>query len=456
MPDLPPSEMLPATLHAEASREFPQAISVHPSNTEDVRQLIRWASERKRPLVPISSAAGARRRGDSNPSQGAIVCDLSRMKTVPHVDGKTRIAVVEPGVTYDELDTALRPHGLRSYRPFLPRKGKSVLGACLEREATLCPYEHWDAPDPIGAMEIVFGNGDVYRTGGASLKDSREELWARGNRFMAGMGPGATDFGRVILGAQGAFGIVTWAVMHTEWIPAIERAFFIPSDDLQSLCQFVAKWCWRRLQGAMFILSAKQLEALTGVSGTTEWVAFGNLGVPDFRPEARLAYEWDYVVKDASRLALSPTDHFGGITATAFKEKLYGPASECWKTQAFGTYEEIIVTCQLDQAPTLASIIDEESLVGIYLQPQVQGVTAHMEFTLQRPPQADQTEWNVHLKNLAGRLVDAGAFIARPYGNWGQVAFERDANSAWLLETARNLFDPHGVLGSGRLCFAAR
>ncbi len=76
--------------------------------------------------------------------------------------------MVEPGVTFGELIAAVAEKGLRLNMPLQPRATKSVVGSMLSREPVIMPHYHWDISDPIGSTEVVFGTGDMFRTGAAA------------------------------------------------------------------------------------------------------------------------------------------------------------------------------------------------------------------------------------------------------------------------------------------------
>ena len=142
---------------------------VKAKSTEEVKKLVELANEKNTPLIPVSSPGGPRFRGDTVPSQGGVVLDLSGMNSILNIDRKDKVAIIEPGVTFDQLDAALRPHGLRAFKPLMPRKTKSVLTSYLEREPIVVPKDHWDSMDPLITTEVIFGTGDLFRTGSAAV-----------------------------------------------------------------------------------------------------------------------------------------------------------------------------------------------------------------------------------------------------------------------------------------------
>jgi len=119
------------------------------------------------PLIPVSSGP-PHFQGDTIPSQGGVVVDLSRMKRIIRVNRRNRVAMVEPGVTFAELQPELEKEVLRLPMPLCPRRSKSAVGNCLEREPTTIPKYQWDISDPLLCTEVVFGSGDLFRTGEAA------------------------------------------------------------------------------------------------------------------------------------------------------------------------------------------------------------------------------------------------------------------------------------------------
>ena len=69
--------------------------------------LIAWANETGTPLVPVSSGA-PHFYGDTVPGvPGAVIVELTRMNTIRRIDRRNRMVVIEPGVSYGQLQAAL-------------------------------------------------------------------------------------------------------------------------------------------------------------------------------------------------------------------------------------------------------------------------------------------------------------------------------------------------------------
>ena len=171
---------------------------VTPKNTSETQQVVKWANRTGTGLVPISSGS-PHFWGDTVPSAGGVVIvDLSRMKKIIRVDARNRVALVEPGVTFSELQPEVEREELRLNMPLLPRSSKSVVASLLEREPVIMPRFHWDMMDPLACTEIIWGSGDLFRTGSAAGPGTLEELQASGSAQKYGGGPAQVDYVRFV------------------------------------------------------------------------------------------------------------------------------------------------------------------------------------------------------------------------------------------------------------------
>ncbi len=218
-----------------APKMKPQFV-VKPGNVDEVQKIVMWANQTKTPLVPVSSGP-PHFHGDTVPGvPGAVIVDLSGMKKIINIDRRNRIAIVEPGVTYSELQPALAREGMRLSTSLLPRANKSVITSLLEREPRLnCRYQ-WSSLDPLRCLEIVWGDGNRLWSGGAGNDAlNLEEQWKQEKRQVDPSGPGQTDFYRFLSAAQGSMGIATWASLKCEVLPRIHKLFFVPAKKLDDL-----------------------------------------------------------------------------------------------------------------------------------------------------------------------------------------------------------------------------
>ena len=143
--------------------------------------------------------------------------DLSRMNKILRIDRRNRMVVIEPGVTYAQLQPELAKEGMRITPPLYPRANKSVIASLLERQPTLITRYNYSLPEPLRNCGVIWGDGTRFFTGEAGWGPADlEGQWAAGGRQVDPKGPAQTDFYRLLTGAQGTLGIVTWASVKCE------------------------------------------------------------------------------------------------------------------------------------------------------------------------------------------------------------------------------------------------
>ena len=469
----------PAVLAAYASdQSFVSRLSPHyvvriPS-CDAVPELVRLARETRTSLVPVSSGA-PHFHGDTVPSAGdAIIVDLSGLKTIDLVDPKERVAsAVGAGVTFGELMTAVAEHGLRLNLPLRPRATKSVVGSLLSREPVIMPHYHWDICDPAGSMEVVFGTGDLFRTGAAAGPGTLAEQRAAGGRQKEAAGPSAMSLHRLLQGGQGTMGIVTWASVRCELIPTLEQPCFVASDDLAKLLQ-AAHWLVRlRLGNELFLMDRVYFAALVAEEGETflqlakeapSWLLFFNLGAYRYLPELRIEGQSADARELLQRLGLEAKPSLAGVSAWEFLEQVRSPSPEpYWKLRLCGGCQDVFFLTTYKKLQGLIDVMRAAveaagfslSRLGIYLQPIVQGTSCHVEFSLFYD-RADARE-SATVRELAirviGPLLAGGAFFSRPFGEAARLIMNRDAATVEALKKFKAIVDPDGILNPGKLCF---
>jgi FAD/FMN-containing dehydrogenase len=454
-----------------APRVRPACI-VKPKTAKEVQAIVRWANETLKPLVPVSSGP-PHFRGDSVPGVGgAVVMDLSRMKKIIRVDPRNRVAMIEPGVTFAELQPVLKKAGLSAYMPLCPRRSKSVIGSMLEREPITMPGHHWDATDPMLCAEIVFGTGDILRGGEAAGPDTVEEQWEIGKAQMTPMGLSQFNEHRLISGAQGTIGIVTWSTLKCRYLSQLSRTLLVASEDLKPLIDFSYKILRIRLGDHFFILNgldlacllarrASEIEALRDI--LPPWILVVSFEGYGELPEEKVQYqEADF--RDMARASyLEPAEALPGVHGGSISKLLSGtPAGSYWKLKYKGSCNDIFFLTTLDKTPgfvaAMSSLMSASRFpvanAGVYLQPTVQGTSCHCEFNLYADPVNHiEMERVRQLVNEGSRqLAKQGAFFSRPYGAWADFAYDSGVETVLMQRKVKKIFDPNGILNPGKLC----
>ncbi|MDY6797050.1 MAG: FAD-binding oxidoreductase [Actinomycetota bacterium] len=445
---------------------------VRPADTAQVQALVNLAQGIGLNLVPASSGA-PRLRGGTVPAGEGVVVDLSGMDKIVRMDRRNKVVIIEPGVTFGVLKNEAERAGLKVLMPLLPRAGKSVLASYLEREPIIIPKYHWDMTDPMLCTEIVFGTGDLFRTGSAAGPGSLEEQWRAGAAQKNPMGPAQTDFVRIVQGAQGTMGIVTWSSIKLEILPRVHRCYFIQERSLQKLVDFSYRIMRPKLADEFLILNSLSLSCILGEeAGQISALAarqspftliYGVAGY-EYLPEKRVAYQEEDIANIAQSSGVDIGREVPGANGRKMKEILANPSPEpYWKQRYRGGFRDVFFLTTLDRTPFLLELMQgivarhdhPAQELGLYIQPIQQGRSCHMEFHLFFDPSDEGEAKRVEaiFSEAGPELAKAGAFFSRPYGPWAEMAYERCPDSVEAMRMVKGIVDPKGVLNRGKLCF---
>jgi D-lactate dehydrogenase (cytochrome) len=193
-----------ATRAALASDVFftgvaPPVACVRPNTTDQVVALVHAARATGFTLAPrgagLSYSAGyvpADRR--------TVMVDLRGMDRILEINATDRYVVVEPGVTWEALYTALAPTGLRT--PFwgtFSGRHATIGGALSQGAKFFGSGDHGSAAESVLSLDVVVGDGSIVTTGSAGTPHQPTPFY----RYH---GPDLTG---VFLGDCGAYGIKT-------------------------------------------------------------------------------------------------------------------------------------------------------------------------------------------------------------------------------------------------------
>jgi FAD/FMN-containing dehydrogenase len=447
---------------------------VQPRNADDVQKIVAWANETETPLVPVSSGE-PRFRGDTVPSvPEAVIVELSRMDNIVRIDRRNRMVIIEPGVTYPQLQSALAEQGLRLSAPLLPRQSKSVVASLLEREPRLVPKYSYTLPEPLRCLEVVWGNGEIMRTGEAGgYYPTLEQQWEMGLAQVFSGGPGQVDYYRLVSGAQGSIGIVTWASVKCELLPKVHKFFFIPGDDLTGLIECAYQLLRVRLGDEFLILNNANLAAILGMDADEiqavkdklpPWTIIMGIAGRDLFPDEKVDFQEKDTGDMVQQSGLELLAEVSGITGEQIMSALLNPSPEpYWKLACKGACQDIFFMSTLDRIPGFIDTVSaaanaagyHASDIGIYLQPQHQGTACHCEFNLPYNP-GDKMETDCVrelLETGSEALIRQGAYFSRPYGIWADMVYDRDARNREMIRAIKKIFDPNNILNPGKLCF---
>jgi alkyldihydroxyacetonephosphate synthase len=194
----------PETVRAFA-RDFANApdLVALPVSEADAAAVLDWAGQAKIAVIPFgggSSVVGGVEPAVGDAYAGTVSLDMRRLDRVLEVDATSRAARIEGGIRGPAIEAALKPHGL-AIRHYPQSFEFSTLGGWIATRsgghfATL--YTHID--DFVESLRTVTPAG---------LMESRR---------LPGSGAGPSP-DRMIIGSEGALGIITEAWMRLQGRP---------------------------------------------------------------------------------------------------------------------------------------------------------------------------------------------------------------------------------------------
>jgi glycolate oxidase len=175
---------------------------VRPGSTAEVAAVLHLADRHRIPVVARGSGTGL--SGASTPGPGSLLVSFERMNHIIEIDTDNHVAVVQPGVTLEELDRATAEHGL--VYPVFPGESSASLGGNVATNAGgMRAIKYGVTRHQVLGLEVVLAGGEVLRTGGKFVKCST-----------------GYDLTQLIVGSEGTLALVTEATLKL--YPRLERA----------------------------------------------------------------------------------------------------------------------------------------------------------------------------------------------------------------------------------------
>jgi len=198
------------------------ACGVWPENAGQVSEILKLANGKGFPVIPRGAGTGL--SGMAVPVKGGIILDLGHMNRILEVSIEDRLAVVEPGVVYGDLEKALLPHGF--FFPPDPASGKvSTLGGNVATNAGgVKGAKYGTTRDYVLGLQVVLADGRIMRTGARTMKS------------VSGY-----DLTRLFVGSEGTLGVVTEITLKINPKPVSTSTALATFDDLSDAGRSVSE-----------------------------------------------------------------------------------------------------------------------------------------------------------------------------------------------------------------------
>ncbi len=199
---------------------FPDYV-VFPISSSEVASIVNICKDKNIPITPRGSGSGM--SGGALPSPGGIVLAFDRMNSILEVDIDNHVAVVEPGVTLNQLETALEPYSL--FYPVRPGESSASLGGNVATNAGgMRAIRFGVTRHHVLGLETVLGTGEIINTGGKFVKSSS-----------------GYDLNQLLIGSEGTLGIVTKIFLKLQPKPISYGTVLAPFASLDEIASAVPK-----------------------------------------------------------------------------------------------------------------------------------------------------------------------------------------------------------------------
>ncbi len=444
-------------------------------SVEQIQKVVKLANKTLTPVTPYSS--GKNLHGATIPEHGGLILNMSRMKKILEINTEDWFAIVEPGVTYRQLQDTLSRQGYRVMVPYGIVPERSVLSSYLERDPVLASPSFENGNSLILDTELVLPDGELFRTGN----------WATGGRPGAPNGPIRNTIYRLWTGAQGTLGILTKMGVQIEPLPKAGKIFFIPFQNLSEAIEPIKKIQGKEIGTECFLINSFNLAAVfteeweipetfpAAISASPEfdkarqllppWTLIICINGPLRRTEEKTAYETEALKDLCNVLKIDIYESLPDIpeAEVTMLAEMLRPWKALKKFNYKGSVHDLTFKAPLNRLTKLDKTLQDLAQahgypladIGIFLLPLERARAIHCEFDLHcaHSDKREKEKVKALWLQASSSLINSGAYFDRPYGPWAEMIYSRASNYTSMLKKLKSEIDPNNILNPGKLCF---
>ena len=414
----------------------PDAVAF-PETTEEVSRILAICHAHGCPVVAFG--AGTALEGHTSAIRGGVTLDFARMNRVLEIRQGDMQAVVQPGLTREDLNRELRATGL--FFSVDPGANASLGGMAATRASGTTSVRYGTIRENILALEVVLADGRVIRTGSAARKSAS-----------------GYDLTGLFVGSEGTLGIITELTVKLQGQPEAMSAGVCAFDEIVPAVDAVVAVIQMGIPMARIeFVDEDAVRAVNAYSGT-ELPERPHLFVEFHGTEAGAA-------EDAKRFAEVVAD-FGAsdvrlATRTEDRTALWTARHHAyWACLASRKGATAVVTDVCVPISRLAEAV-EETRADIAESPIPGPILGHVgdgNFHAILLVDPDAPEELTEAKRLAGRMAERalrlGGTITGEHGiGLGKRAYmPAEHGEGWsVMGEIKHALDPTGILNPGKL-----
>ncbi len=427
-------------LHGRSEAHFssmpPDAVA-YPETTAEVARIVQICAEAGLPM--IGWGTGTSLEGHALAPRGGVTVDFTRMDKVLQVLPEDMVAVIQPGVTREALNTELRATGL--FFPVDPGANASLGGMASTRASGTTAVRYGTMRNNVLGLEVVLADGRVIRTGTRAPKSST-----------------GYDLTGLFVGAEGTLGLITELTLKLHGQPEAVSAAVCAFDDMAGAVDAVIA----TIQSGIPMARIEFVDQATATAFNT----LSQAGWPD-APHLMVEFHGSPagVKEQAARFGEIAAD-FGGsgfrwATRPEERNALWAMRHNAYRTMLTAYPGSAPITTDICVPISRLAEAVEETAAEIAASGIPGPIVGHVGdgnfHALLLPKAGDPAQWETAQKlaaNMAERALRLGGTVSGEHGiGMGKTKYmQAEHGDAWAVMGAiKSALDPEGLMNPGKL-----
>jgi glycolate oxidase len=432
-------DMVAYSKDASEHKHRPDA-AVWATTTEQISAIVKLANQEKFPVT--ARGAGTSLAGLTVPEHGGLVLDLGRMDKIIEISIEDRLAVVQPGVVYADLEKALKPYGF--FFPPDPASGMvSTLGGNVACNAGgIKGAKYGTTKDYVLSLEVVLADGRVLHTGSKCMKSAS-----------------GYDMTKLFVGSEGTLGVITEITLKINPKPPLTCTAMATFDDLEDAGRAVSEIMHSGILPSA--LEIVDLQTLIAINQNTD------LNLPEV--EAILVAETDGHTREETEFQLSKIidifeqNNASGVSQADSEEEaeaLWTARKSAYAVMSRINYNLAVedLAVPMSKVPNMLKTISDIATKYDLKIPTVGhagdgNLHPTISFDGTDPDEVRRVEQAS--AELFKRVVELGGTVTGEHGiglaKARFMSMEHDEVAMDVMRAVKKLFDPNNILNPGKM-----
>ncbi len=414
----------------------PDAV-VYPETTAEVAEIVRICAAAGLPV--IGWGAGTSLEGHALAVRGGVCVDFQRMARVIEVLPEDMIAVVQPGVTREALNTELRATGL--FFPVDPGANASLGGMASTRASGTTAVRYGTMRSNVLGLEVVLADGRTIRTGTRAPKSST-----------------GYDLTSLFVGSEGTLGLITELTLKLHGQPEAVSSAVCAFGDMEGAVNAVIATIQSGIPMARIEFVDQASAAAFNAHAGAGWADAPHLMVEFHGSEAGVAEQAERFGEIAAEFG---AEGFRWAVKPEERTALWAMRHNAYRSMLAANPGCSPVTTDICvPISRLAEAVEETAaeIAAAGIPGPIVGHVGDGNFhALLLPKEGDAAEWAVAMKlaaNMAERALRLGGTVSGEHGiGMGKLKYmDAEHGEGWQVMAAiKAALDPDGVMNPGKL-----